>query len=126
VKQRAGERCEYCQLAQGQSSIPFEIDHVISLKHEGSGTADNLALSCLYCNSAKGPNIAGIDPETGKITPLFHPRQDAWDAHFKWHGAILRGLTPTGRTTIAVLRINSPGQVELRRALIAAQSGQTR
>ncbi len=122
VKQQARDRCEYCQLAQAQSSIPFEIDHIIALKHDGRSTLENLALSCFYCNSAKGPNIAGIDPETRKITPLFNPRTDVWATHFVWDGPVLRGQTPSGRATIAVLRINSPGQVALRIALLAARS----
>lgn len=122
VKQRAGERCEYCQLAQAQSSIPFEIDHIIALKHGGGTDAENLALSCFYCDSAKGPNIAGIDPDTRKITPLFNPRTDVWAEHFVWDGPVLRGRTSSGRATIAVLRVNSPGQIALRSALIASSS----
>jgi hypothetical protein len=30
--------------------------------NKGRGEAANLALSCFYCNSFKGPNIAGVDP----------------------------------------------------------------
>ncbi len=49
VRKRARERCEYCELPQSFSSIPFEIDHIIAQKHGGLTEEDNLALSCFYC-----------------------------------------------------------------------------
>jgi 5-methylcytosine-specific restriction endonuclease McrA len=76
VRRRAHDLCEYCRLPQGLSSIPFEIDHVIAQKHGGPTEAGNLALACFYCNSFKGPNIAGIDPTSRKIVRLYHPRRD--------------------------------------------------
>lgn len=118
VWQRATAACEYCHLPQTLSSIPFEIDHIIARKHGGHTTAANLALSCFYCNSYKGPNIAGIDPQSGRITRLFHPREDAWKSHFKWDGPILIGRTAVGRTTIIVLAINHPDAVAVRETLI--------
>ena len=118
VRERAGQACEYCRLPQALSSIPFEIDHIIAQKHRGATTADNLALSCFYCNSFKGPNVAGVDPLTQAVTPLFHPRHDSWTVHFRWEGAVLVGLTAAGRTTIEVLGINSPDCKLLREALI--------
>ena len=65
----------------------------------------------------EGPNIAGVDPETGVAEPLFHPRQDQWLDHFFWSGPILRGLTPVGRATVHTLAINARELVDLRRAL---------
>jgi HNH endonuclease len=76
VFRRARAICEYCRLPQSLSPIPFEVDHVIALKHGGATEASNLALSCFYCNSFKGPNIAGIDPGSGRIVRLYHPRND--------------------------------------------------
>lgn len=118
VRERAKFRCEYCQLPQSLSSIPFEIDHIIARKHGGDSEPENLALSCFYCNSSKGPNIAGVDPETRELSRLFHPRRELWDEHFHWNGPELSGLTSVGRVTIAVLGINSPDCVLLRSALI--------
>jgi len=118
VWRRAQSRCEYCHLPQSLSALPFQIDHVIAIKHGGASRADNLALSCYYCNTHKGPNIAGIDSETREIVRLFHPRRDRWDAHFAWAGAGLKGLTAIGRSTIAVLAINRQEYVALRSVLI--------
>jgi hypothetical protein len=117
---RAQDACEYCHIPQHLDILPFQIDHVIGQKHHGPRTADNLALCCYSDNSYKGPNIAGIDPDTAEVTRLFHPRRDAWDEHFKWNGPELVALTAIGRATIDVLAINLPERVEHRRLLLAA------
>jgi hypothetical protein len=118
VWQRANRRCEYCQLSPAFDERPFEIDHIISEKHEGPTVAGNLALSCFRCNSFKGSDISGIDNKTRELAPLFNPRRQKWTAHFRWEGAVLIGRTPVGRVTVAVLRINDPFRVALRQALI--------
>jgi hypothetical protein len=119
VWDRAGSRCEYCRLAQEHDATSFEIDHIIAVVHGGPTRAGNLALACFLDNSYKGPNLAGMDPETKRVTPLFHPRRHKWGRHFVWHGPVLRGRTPIGRATIATLRINLPHRVAHRAALIA-------
>src|SRR5205823_3490337 len=98
-------RCEYCQLLQVDSVLPLELDHVRAKKHRGSTTLSNTCLACAYCNSAKGSNAAGYDPVSDELVPLFNPRADNWDDHFKWTGPVLQGLTREGRATIEVLRI---------------------
>jgi hypothetical protein len=119
VWERAGRRCEYCRLPQDCDYDPFEIDHVIARKHGGQTVANNLALSCFHCNAFKGPNIAGVDPRTRRVAPLFNPRRQKWAAHFRWRGAHLMGRTPAGRATVAVLNINDPFRVDLRERLAA-------
>lgn len=117
---RARGKCEYCRFPADLSWLPFQIDHVIAEKHGGRSDSSNLALSCYYCNSYKGPNIAGIDPEGDPeiAVQLFHPRRQDWSDHFVWNGARLQGRTPTGRTTIAVLRINAIEAIEFRELLL--------
>ena len=56
---------------------------------------------------------------TRKLTPLFNPRRHKWSRHFRWEGSYLIGLTPIGRITIKLLKINDPFRVELRDELIA-------
>ncbi|MGO8903099.1 MAG: HNH endonuclease [Isosphaeraceae bacterium] len=118
VWERARSRCEYCQLSQALTRLPCQIDHVIAVKHRGSTRASNLALSCFACNNHKGPNIAGIDPVSGKIAPLYNPRRHKWARHFRWEGPVLCGETAIGRATVAVLEMNLPYRVALRQALI--------
>ena len=115
---RAGSRCEYCQIPQELIDAGHEIDHIIAEKHHGLTTLENLGLACFPCNNHKGPNIAGIDPQSGQMTRLFHPRFDDWSEHFAWHAATLQGLTAIGRTTIDVLAINLDHRVVHRQTLI--------
>jgi hypothetical protein len=81
---------------------------------------ENTCFACAHCNAAKGSNVAGYDPATGILTPLFNPRVDVWNVHFVWQGGFLVGQTPVGRVTIDVLRINDSDCVEQRQALIEA------
>jgi hypothetical protein len=67
-----------------------------------------------------GPNIAGLDPESGDLTRLFHPRTDKWADHFMWVGPTLHGKSPIGRVTLQVLNINDPVRIEHRRLLVQA------
>jgi hypothetical protein len=118
VWQRADSRCEYCQLPQAVSPLPHAIDHIIARQHRGPTVTENLALACFFCNSYKGPNIAGLNPQTGRRVRLFHTRKDRWSRHFAWDGPVLVGRTLTGRVTIALLEINRPEAVEFREYLI--------
>lgn len=105
-------------MPQEYDDLPFQIDHIIARKHDGPTTARNLALACFLRNNHKGPNIAGRDPRTGRITRLYNPRRHQWQQHFLWDGPRLGGRTAIGRATIAVLEINLPHRIALRQALI--------
>ena len=96
----------------------MEVDHIVAEQHRGGDTLDNLAQICGYCNRHKGPNLAGIDPRTDRITRLFHPRRDRWARHFRWQSATLIGMTPIGRATVFVLDINADERVSFRETLI--------
>jgi hypothetical protein len=114
IVDRAGNRCEYCQRHQSATESPFEVEHIVARKHHGPTDENNLCLSCIACNQFKGPNIAGIDPQTSEISRLFHPRNDVWGEHFEWNGDVLVGLTAIGRATIDVLKINDDSRILLR------------
>lgn len=115
---RAGHCCEYCRLPERWTSLPFQIDHVIAIKHEGETLPESLAYACLHCNSFKGPNLAGMDRESDQVVRLFNPRKDAWNDHFEWDGPVLMPRSAIGRVTIAVLKINLPYRVAVRNSLI--------
>lgn len=119
VVRRAAARCEYCCLHQDLDVLPHHVDHIIARKHRGPNSESNLALACVTCSLAKGPNIAGRDPHTGRLTRLFNPRSDEWIEHFRWRGPRVVGKTAIGRTTVAVLNMNQPERMSLRIALIA-------
>jgi hypothetical protein len=115
VRDRAGNVCEYCHLHQNDSPLAaLHLEHIIPKIHGGGDDLDNLALACVDCNLHKGTNLTGIDPQTGLVTQLFHPRRQRWGDHFEWLGIYLAGRTAIGRTTIRVLNMNSNDQLALR------------
>ncbi len=112
VRKRAGGCCEYCRIANRSGTVPFHVDHITPRKHGGPDDDLNLCFACFNCNMYKGYNLTGIDPSTGAITPLFHPRQQVWDEHFEIQADMtIAGLTPEGRTTVLRQRC-SPSPVE--------------
>ncbi len=116
VWERAGGRCEYCQLHQDDADfLLFHVEHVIARQHGGADHPDNLCLACSECNWAKGPNLAGL--LGGKLYPLFHPRKQQWKRHFRWEQTILVGKTSSGKATVQVLNINESSRVMLRENL---------
>jgi hypothetical protein len=119
VRERAGERCEYCLLVESQAFFPHEPDHLIAHKHGGETTSANLALACFDCNRFKGSDIASIDDVTGRLEALFNPRTQQWSAHFGLKGGRIIPLTPVGRVTEKLLRFNLPDRVQVRQQLAA-------
>jgi hypothetical protein len=107
VTARAKNRCEYCGLSALGQAATFHVDHVIPVAAGGETTFANLALACVHCSLRKGARQAASDPETGRSVPLFHPREQTWNHHFRWVGNEVAGITPTGRATIAALALNS-------------------
>lgn len=115
VRQRAADRCEYCQRLQIDSLlIPLQIEHILPHKHGGGDEVENLALACAECNLHKGSDLSGIDPESNQMTRLFDPRRDDWNEHFVWQGVRIAGSTAIGRTTVRVLQMNAPARVKVR------------
>ena len=119
--ERAVGRCEYCQMPERFSFALHQIDHIIAEKHGGATLADNLALSCILCNKHKGSDLASLDPLTGEITPLFHPRSRNWLEHFTLEAnGIMVSPTAEGRATIRLLQMNQAERVEERRLLLTS------
>ena len=120
VRQRAGNRCEYCGLRQEHyGTWRHQIEHVVPKKHGGTDEEANLALACMRFNLCKSSNLSGIDSDTGNIEALFNPRSQHWHEHFRLNADRVVGLTPTGRATVSVLNMNDPERLRLRGELLA-------
>jgi len=117
VRKRAGYRCEYCRLHEADDAYTFHVEHIIARKHGGLDDESNLALACQQCNLHKGSNLSGVDPRSGEIVELFHPRQKIWSEDFLLREYRMVGLTPCGRTTVSVLNMNDLDRVNLREEL---------
>lgn len=119
VSKRARNRCEYCRLPE--SADPhhaFHLEHIVPRQHGGGDEIENLAWSCSRCNRRKGTNLTTIDPASGSIVALFHPRRDVWQGHFSLREARIYGITPTGRATARLLDMNALHRLQLRRELM--------
>ena len=114
VRDRAGKRCEYCGLAEEHVYIPHHIDHIRPKQHGGDDSPLNFALACQGCNLKGRSNLAGIDPASETLVALFNPRKQVWAEHFVFRGALIVGLTPVGRATVAVLDMNTRERVKIR------------
>ena len=119
VQRRAQGLCEYCRLPQDASILPHQVDHIIGKQHRGSDDSTNLCLCCIRCNLKKGPNIASIDPETGLVVALYHPRRQMWREHFAIStDGTIQGQTAEGRSTVQLLEVNEEDRVRLRVLLL--------
>lgn len=121
IAMRAGFLCEYCHTPEDFTTDTFNIEHILPILHGGSEAEGNLAYSCGGCNGNKHFHISWNDPDSGQSSPLFHPRKDKWEEHFSWSEELilLVGQTRKGRATIDLLKMNRPGLVNLRKALLA-------
>lgn len=119
---RAKNCCEYCQTQARFVPESFSVEHIIPRAKGGQTILDNLALACQGCNNHKYTRTEAFDTVTGHVVPLFDPRHHLWIDHFAWTEdfSLMIGLTPTGRATIEVLKLNRSGIVNLRRVLQAA------
>jgi hypothetical protein len=114
VAERAQNRCEYCGLSQSGQEATFHVDHVAPRAAGGRTSEGNLALACVGCSLRKSARQRAADPATCADAPLFNPRSDSWSEHFRWDGARVDGLSPTGRATAAALAMNRPLMVAIR------------
>ncbi|MSU62621.1 MAG: HNH endonuclease [Pedosphaera sp.] len=119
VHEQADGRCEYCRLPDRWPPLePFHLEHIMARQHGGLTALENLAWACHRCNRHKGTNLSAVDPDTGHVVPLFHPRRDLWREYFILDGFRIRGLTATGRATAWLLQMNAERRVERRAELI--------
>ena len=47
-----------------------------------------------------------------------NPREQRWHRHFRLNGALIEGITASGRATVALLHLNDPERVTYRLGLI--------
>jgi len=116
---RAHACCEYCRTSEDNSGQTMEIEHI---DPDGGDVLQNLCLSCGNCNRSKASATSAPDPQTNEEVPLFNPRTQNWSEHFSWidDGQRILGLTPTGRATVARLKMNREHMVRARQRWIIA------
>lgn len=120
VAKRADYRCEYCLLPEVYAIYPFEVDHIIAVKHGGKTVFANLAFSCTRCNRMKGTDLTTLLEGAGEIVRLFNPRKDKWNEHFTVVEGAIYGCTEIGKATVQLLAFNTPERIIGRKLLIEA------
>ena len=117
VAARADYLCEYCLIAEEDTYLGCEVDHIISVKHGGATEAGNLAYACAFCNRHKGSDIASISRRTDSLVRFYNPRTDRWADHFELDGARIKFVSDIGEVTARILRFNGSEQTLEREAL---------
>jgi len=122
VIERAKGFCEYCRSDSEFSDSPFDVEHIVPISQNGKTEFANLALSCHGCNLYKSRRTEGFDVISERLSILFNPRKDIWNEHFGWakNYTIIVGLTPIGRVTVEVLKLNRKGLINRRKSLYVA------
>ncbi|MBK8137760.1 MAG: HNH endonuclease [Chloroflexi bacterium] len=113
VYDRANGICEYCRTSEANTGQTMQVDHI---DPQGGDSPDNLCLACMNCNASKHKATTALDPITQANVPLYNPRIQVWSEHFEWinDATLVHGLTPTGRATVARLRVNRPMMISAR------------
>ena len=119
VRERAGNRCEYCGIHEDDTEFGCEVDHIISEKHMGRTESENLALSCFFCNRNKGSDIGSVrSAGDTEIVRFFNPRTDVWAEHFAFDAEQrIVPATDIGRVTARILGFNAENRLLERQAL---------
>lgn len=117
VHSRFANCCAYCRTAEFLTVTTFEFEHIVPVSKGGETIFDNLCLACSSCNRYKAIRQTAIDPITQEEVGLFHPQKQAWSSHFEWNEEAIEiiGLSPTGRATVVVLKMNRLQLLRVRR-----------
>jgi uncharacterized protein (TIGR02646 family) len=106
-------RCVYCETPFSTGTIRY-IEHFRPASHypELSLDVGNLLLVCDRCSASKGARFP-LDEDGNPL--LLNPWVDDFSEHVELQGTgVLKGLTPRGEATIAVLQLNRAELVDRR------------
>jgi HNH endonuclease len=90
------------------AGMPFEVDHILAVKHGGKTEISNLAYACLRCNRCKGTDFATFLSVQKEPVLFFNPRNDFWFDHFESISGHIYAKTPIGEATLKIFQLNFP------------------
>lgn len=117
VAERAYHVCEYCLIHEDDTFWGCQVDHIISRRHEGPSTAENLAFACFWCNNRKGTDVAALVGQPPRPVRLFHPREDRWFGHFALDQVRIEPHSEVGEATVKHLSLNESARLKERLTL---------
>lgn len=111
IRQRAAFACEYCGVTETDTGGLLTIDHFQPTSKGGSDNPENLIYCCNRCNSYK----YNYFPNSDKEPSIWNPTQSIRTQHFfDLENGELKALTPVGKATIDLLRLNRPALIQYR------------
>lgn len=119
VASRANHVCEYCLIHEEDTFFLCHVDHIISIKHGGQSSENNLAYACAVCNRKKGSDVGSILLPSRKFVRFYNPRIDLWIDHFKLEDHLIVSLTDIGEVTVKIFEFNNEDRLIERQALIS-------
>ena len=111
VAQRSNFCCEYCLLPDALAIYPFEVDHILAVRHGGKTKLENLAYCCSRCNRNKRSDLTTVLTEQEIIVRIFNPRLDSWNDHFEVESGVIYPKSTIGEATIKLLDFNTPERI---------------
>jgi hypothetical protein len=119
VADRANRQCEYSFINEADSGFHHQVDHVVSRKHGGMSTLENLVWLVCSAIDTRALTSHSIDSETGSVTRLLNPRQDRWSDHFRIENGWIIPTSPVGRATASLSKFNTAERIAERLQLLA-------
>lgn len=120
LRRKAKNRCGYCLLPQSLNPTLLEIEHLTPTAKGGTDEEENLWLACRLCNGYKGTQTEVFDSKTNQTIPLYNPRTQNWNEHFKWNNEFIIGKTVCGVATTTALKLNNEIILPVRKKWILA------
>ena len=68
VATRADYLYEYCLISETDWSLCYQVNHIITIKHGGITTADNLAYACAFYNLYKCSDVNKVEVKPSCLT----------------------------------------------------------
>lgn len=100
--------------------VKFQVEHIISIKHGGKNTVENLAYACPICNSGKGTDLGTVLDDDDIVVRFFNPRKHNWHDHFEISAGMILPKTSIGTATVKILDFNRLERILERLELIEA------
>ena len=121
IARRAKERCGYCLVSALVTGVDLQVEQLWPTSKGGRIIEDNLWLACAECNQRTADRTLVVGPLMKREVPLFNPRQDGWNDHFRWSGDATEivGLTAVRRATVVALKLNRPARVATRQRWVS-------
>ena len=91
VTERAYHVCEYCLVHDSDAYHGCEVDHIISVKHNGQTVLENLAYACFHCNRHKGTDLGSFSLRTGELVRFFQSAERLLEGAFLRESRAHRG-----------------------------------